>query len=359
MKKFLILTLFQFLLIYLYAQIPTNYYNDAYGKNGYQLKVALHEIISSHTTLSYNSLWDYFEETDAKSNGKVWDMYSDIPEGTPRYEFTFGSDKCGNYNSEGDCYNREHSVPASWFNDASPMYTDLFHLYPTDGYVNNRRGNLPFGKVNNPSWTSTNGSKMGNCSTPGYNGNAFEPIDAYKGDFARSIFYMATCYMDKNFSHTNSSAFQGGNLKPWAANLLIQWHLQDPVSTKEIERNNNVYHIQHNRNPFIDFPELVEMIFGNDTLTPFNYSSISNYSITNMIQISPNPAQNILNISLPENNNQNTFLGEIININGKIITHFQCNEKNIKINITSLPKGFYIIRFTSSNYIETQKLIIQ
>ena len=245
------------------AQIPAGYYAAAENKSGYALRVAMHNIIKNHTTLSYNNLWNAFTTTDKRpDNGKVWDMYSDRPSGTPAYYFTFGSDQCGSYSGEGDCYNREHSVPKSWFGGSvAPMYTDLFHLIPTDGYVNSKRSNLPFGKVTNATWTSTNGSKVGTSNISGYSGQVFEPIDDFKGDFARAYFYMAVCYMDKNLGVETQSNFSGGNLKPWAKQLLLQWAAQDPVSQKEISRNNAVYQLQHNRNPFIDFPDLAEKIF--------------------------------------------------------------------------------------------------
>src|SRR5665648_900188 len=143
------------------AQPPAGYYDPASGKTGKALQQSLHDIIDNHTVLTYSDLWTSFQNTDKKADGTVWDMYSDTPGGTPAYTFTFSTDQCGNYSAEGDCYNREHSFPKSWFNDASPMYTDLFHLYPTDGYVNNRRGNYPFGETASPLWTSTNGSMVG------------------------------------------------------------------------------------------------------------------------------------------------------------------------------------------------------
>ncbi|MDE6695063.1 MAG: endonuclease, partial [Bacteroidales bacterium] len=169
---------------------PEGYYEAAYGKKGYSLKTALHGIIKGHTEISYNGLWEAYKKTDARADGKVWDMYSDC-------DFTFGTKQCGNYKNECDCYNREHSFPKSWFSDAKPMYSDLFHLYPTDGKVNGMRGNNPFGEVSNPSYVSNNGGKLGPNTTPGYAGTVFEPVDEYKGDFARSYFYMATCYEDK------------------------------------------------------------------------------------------------------------------------------------------------------------------
>ena len=267
--------------IMLNTLMPQGYYDNAVNKSGNTLREALHNIIKVHDTLSYNDLWQSFYSTDKRlDNNKVWDIYSDKPGYTPAYYFTFGSDQCGSYSNEGDCYNREHSVPNSWFGGSvAPMYTDLFHLYPTDGYVNSKRSNLPIGKVTNASWTSTNGSKVGTSNISGYSGQVFEPIDSFKGDFARTYFYMAVCYMDKNLGVETQSNFSGGDLKPWAKQLLLQWAALDPVSRKEIDRNNAIYELQHNRNPFIDHPELAAKIFGNDS-TPFSLNKSAN-SVSN------------------------------------------------------------------------------
>lgn len=273
MTKYSILTFQLFLLsiISVQAQIPEGYYESAYGKKKDKLKTALKEIIVDHETLSYASLWIHFTETDNKGNDLVWDMYS---EGNSKgYTYYFGGDdQCGNYKTEGDCYNREHSMPKSWFSDASPMYTDIFHLYPTDGYVNGRRSNYPFGEVGSASWTSSNGSKVGPSNFPGYTGTVFEPVDIYKGDFARTYFYMATCYEDRISSW--DSDMLSGNKYPafnnWALNLLLKWSRNDEVSQKEIDRNNAVYKIQGNRNPFIDYPQLAEYVWGDSIDYEFN-----------------------------------------------------------------------------------------
>ena len=246
------------------ADEPAGYYEQAYGKSGYALKTALHQIIRDHASLSYDALWDAFRTTDVREDGYVWDMYSDC-------DFRFGSNQCGNYKQEGDCYNREHSFPKSWFDDARPMYTDLFHLYPTDGYVNGRRGNNPFGEVDEPTYTSQAGCRLGPNATPGYSGTVFEPLDEYKGDFARTYFYMATCYEDRIADWGSCPICNGTDgqaFDDWVVDLLLQWHEQDPVSDKERERNDAVYVYQENRNPFIDYPELVEKIWGEDN-TPF------------------------------------------------------------------------------------------
>jgi len=187
MRRFFVLFLSLLSLCYCFAQIPDGYYNNAVGKSGTELRTALYNIVKSHNALDYSALWNAYTLTDKMPSGKVWDMYSDQPGGTAAYYFTFGTNQCGSYTQEGSCYNREHTVPQSWFGDASPMKTDLFHVYPTDGWVNNKRGNFPYGEVSSPSWTSTNGSKLGPCSYPGYTSTVFEPIDAYKGDLARGF----------------------------------------------------------------------------------------------------------------------------------------------------------------------------
>ena len=249
----------------LWAQIPDGYYSNANGKTGDSLKVALHEIIKDHTTISYQNIWNAFWSTDNKGNGVVWDMYSDIPNGTPPYTFSIGQNQCGEYEQEGDCYNREHSWPQSWFNgnDQTIPSRDLHHVFPSDGFVNAQRSNYPFGEVNNASWTSQNGSKLGSCkSSLGYNGIVFEPIDEYKGDFARAIMYMSVRYYGEDSDWSTSGMTNKSNIKDWAITMLLDWSDSDPVSQKEIDRNNVIYSdYQHNRNPFIDYPEYARMIW--------------------------------------------------------------------------------------------------
>jgi len=252
-----------------------SYYQPADGKSGAQLKTALSGIIYNHTERTYGELWTDFRTTDARGDGKVWDMYS----GTTNY--TFGTDQnSGSYKNEGDNYNREHSFPKSWFGgNIPPMYTDLFHLYPTDSYVNNQRDNLPFGENKGEKYQSAQGfSKVGACTYPGYTGKVFEPNDEYKGDFARTYFYMVTCYEEKLsdwYANSDAQATLDGNSYPglsnWQLEMLMKWATQDPVSRKEVERNDAVFSIQHNRNPFIDYPGLEQYIWGSSIGTPFSY----------------------------------------------------------------------------------------
>lgn len=248
---------------------PDGYYDTAEGPVGEELRVALSAIIDNHQAQSYASLWNHFQLTDKKSDNSVWDIYSDTPGTFPPYVYFFGTDQCGNYAQEGDCYNREHSIPSSWFNGSDPAYTDLFHLYPTDGYVNGIRSDFPFGEVNNPTYTSQNGSKRGPCVFPGYSGTVFEPIDDYKGDLARTYFYMATRYRS-TIPEWNSPMFFGDDLSSWALEMLLLWANADPVDEKEIARNEAIYSIQNNRNPFIDRPEFAEAIWGEEETNPNN-----------------------------------------------------------------------------------------
>lgn len=251
--------------------VPSNYYSTATG-SGFTLKTNLYNKISSGTSaLSYGGLWTAFASTDMGYNGKIWDIYSTSVCGTSPYTFTYSTNQCGNYSNEGDCYNREHSVPQDWFNGATPMYTDLFHLYPTDGKVNGMRSNYPYGQVSSPTWTSQLGAKLGPNSSSGYSGTVFEPVDEYKGDLARTYFYMATRYQnviggwyanstqaDAIFIANNTTSVY----ETWYLNLMLAWHNQDPVSMKEINRNNANYAQQGNRNPFIDSPQWVSKIWG-------------------------------------------------------------------------------------------------
>lgn len=271
MKKILLSLLATCSAMMALAQPSVGYYNQADGKSQYSLKTAMFQIIQNPDVVSYKDLWTAFRTTDVRPDGKVWDMYSNIT------NYTFGTDQAGNTGNEGKNYNREHSFPKSWFNDATPMYSDLFHLYPTDTYVNNMRGNEVFGETNNPTKQSANGfSKLGPSSVPGYSGTVFEPADEYKGDFARTYFYMATAYEDR-IAGWSCDMLSGNNqtcYKPWAMQMLLKWSKEDPVSEKEINRNNEVEKYQNNRNPYIDFPGLEQYIWGTFTDKSF---SVSNY----------------------------------------------------------------------------------
>ncbi len=259
------------------SQVPEGYYADADGKRGAELKTALFQIIKDPQVVSYASLWEFFRVTDAQRNNKVWDMYSDEPGKGPEYLYDFRNNRCGSYRREGDCYNREHTLPRSCFKGTESLESDLFHLYPTDGYVNNRRGDLPFGEAGITYWQSSNGSKIGQNTFGGYTQTIFEPIDAYKGDFARTLFYVVTAYEDQlslwRSDQVGGSRYPG--FSDWSLHLMLKWHREDPVSIKEVRRNEEVYRIQKNRNPYIDYPELVEYVWGDFKTSCFEPASLS------------------------------------------------------------------------------------
>ena len=242
------------------ADIPVGYYNAIDGKTTEELKSAIQSVIRNHTQLTYNSLWGHFRSTDMYPDGVYyWDMYSDI-----KRTSTGGM-------------NREHSFPKSWWGGTqNEAYTDINHLYPSDGDANMKKSNYPLGIVNPAYTTFDNGvSKVGN-PLAGYGGGSsvvFEPDDRYKGDFARTYFYMVTMYQDYTWKTNYAWMLEQDlypTLKPWAYNMLLEWSRNDPVSQKEIDRNEAVYKIQKNRNPFIDFPGLEEYIWGNKKGKPFN-----------------------------------------------------------------------------------------
>lgn len=271
-------------------------YSNLNGLSGAELKTNIHNQIRNHQYLDFDQnttaryWWDnYFKKTDWNSKGYFWDMYS--------------NNKNATYKG-GNIQNREHVMPRSWWGYRKQYSSydangDLHNLYPADSKANSAKGNLPLGEVGITIFD--NGvSKVGKNTYPkGYRGDVFEPADEYKGDFARIYFYMVTCYQDyanqwrtdatKSMLEKNTYP----SLQPWAIDMLLKWHRQDPVSEKEIDRNNEVFRLQGNRNPYIDNPELVEYIWGNKKEEPYlinsdtlskekdlnnkNYRSVLNY----------------------------------------------------------------------------------
>ncbi|WP_166925739.1 endonuclease [Flavobacterium poyangense] len=274
-----------------FAQIPSGYYNTATG-TGYTLKTQLYNIIKGHTDNGYAGLYTTYQTSDVdnfyENDGTVLDMYSENPSGTDPYNYSTGTTKrCGNYSVEGDCYNREHIIPQSVFNEQSPMVSDAHFITPTDGKVNGMRSNYPHGTVSSATYTSKNGGKLGSSSVSGYTGTVFEPINDFKGDIARMYFYFATRY-ENTVAGYNYAMFDGSSNKVFTTaflNTLLAWNAQDPVSAREITRNNAIYARQNNRNPYIDHPEYVNQIWGGtapsgDTQAPTAPTSLASTSKT-------------------------------------------------------------------------------
>jgi endonuclease I len=336
--------------------IPPGYYSSA-NAGGSRLKTQLFNIINNHQTQTYGSLWQHFEQTDATFAGKVWDMYSDTPCYEPPYVFTFVEDQDtgSGGTSEGDVFNREHSMPRSWFGgQVDPMHTDLFHIFPVDKWVNARRADYPYGEVLNPSWTSLNGGKLGQNAVGGHSGTAFEPIDAYKGDIARGFLYMITRYENQIESWTYSpsgmvmldnNSYPG--FEPWVISMLMQWHDHDPVSQKEILRNQAIYQIQGNRNPFIDHPEFVERIWGDTTVSVGNF-------IAQKLTVFPNPAAQWFNIVIP----MDARILEMYTLCGKKTLSMNALPGEMRLNTSALNPGIYLLILHTQQGIFREKLII-
>ena len=264
----------------LMADMPRDYYpNTLEGKSGAELKTELHNLLKNHTRIAYGSrnydgacTWTVFKQSDKRANGKVWDMYSNNT-----YSFSSGAAKGMNI---------EHSVPKSWwgdsnYDDTTPGYPyqydasyDLHHLTPADASANMAKSNYALGEVITPSFDNEV-SKIGTGYANGKATNLFEPADEYKGDFARMYLYFVTCYQDYIWQSLANTMFAQNSyptLNAYGQTLLLKWHRQDPVSQKEIDRNNAVYSFQGNRNPYIDYPNLVEYIWGDSIDYEFSFS---------------------------------------------------------------------------------------
>lgn len=205
------------------------YYAGTFNKSHQDLKDALKTILASgYINLGYTGCRDKMYSDIDNDGGKVTCVY------TGR-QATFNSRSGANSNS----FNCEHTWPQSQFNQREPERADIHHLFPTDANSNSRRGSYPFGTVSSASWTE-GGSKLG--------GGTFEPRDEQKGATARAMMYFAIRYQDyTNFIDNQES-------------VLRQWHVANPPTAWDIQRNNKIYGYQKNRNPFVDHPEFIDRI---------------------------------------------------------------------------------------------------
>ena len=327
------------------AQGPNNsgtYYQKADGKKGAELKTALYQILKDPNVMHYDSLWTAYRTSDARQQGDsliIWDMYSNIS------AYPIDSKLHGNGGEGIKGFQREHSMPKSWFNptdrnnsgsltynDIKPMYSDLVHVIPTDGTVNNKRSNNAYGEVHDPAlvdWTSANGfskqSKKGGCTVGGWKDEVtdykkkrvFEPNDEYKGDLARIYFYMVTCYEpltarwsgDMFNEEDSTDVYQP--FANWAFNMLMQWAKDDPVSEKEIARNEVVYQMQGNRNPFVDYPGLEDYVWGEKKEEPICYGGEKPGEIATAVSTDIELNDSVFGVDWSENNNFRNYFSRI------------------------------------------------
>jgi endonuclease I len=359
-----------------FAQIPSNYYSSADGLSGYILKSELKNIISNgHVDQGYGALYTGYLTSDTdvffENDNTVLDMYSENPSGDDPYNYTHDTNggtspgqACGNYTIESNCYNREHLFPQGFFDQLSPMRTDIHHVVPTDGRVNGFRSNFPFGEVgtnlvsqSNITNPTQNGSKLGNSITLGYTDTVFEPIDEFKGDIARMLLYFAVRYEDNwddtgwdNHTVTNNplNGTSAQFYETWYINLLFKWHTQDPVSTREISRNTAAYNYQGNANPFIDNPQFVLQIWQSVLSTNDN-------SFKEAFNLYPNPTKS--NVTIKLNRPQQTKI-EVYDILGKKV-HQEVISRTKEINTNRLKSGIYILKITQGNKTTSKKLVKQ
>lgn len=319
-----------------YAQIPVGYYNSATG-SGFILKTQLHNIIDGHINQGYSGLWTTYATSDRdnqyENDNTIIDLYSENPSGPDPVIFQYITNQCGNYVVQGDCYNREHIVPQSIYNSASPMVSDAHFVIPVDGYVNGMRSNNPHGNVGTATWTSLNGGKRGSSAVAGYSGTVFEPLDEFKGDIARMYFYFATRYENTVASYTSYPMFNGTATQVFATgflNMLITWHNQDPVSAREIARNNAIYLRQNNRNPFIDNPQYVAAIWigtsapGPQTIT---FNALSNVVFgSGNFNLTATANSNLPVTYSSSNTNVATVLGNVVTLVGVGTTNITASQ---------------------------------
>lgn len=344
-----------------FSQIPSGYYDSTNGLDGYSLKTALKTIIDGEddgngqpfhdTTVTYGQLWELYEISDVRPDGKVWDMYSDC-------DFTFVTDQDTGSSGTEECekFNREHSFPRSWFGDDQgiAIFADPFHVIPSDKKVNGIRGNLAFGEVSSANYTSLNGAKRGTSAISGPTGDVFEPADEYKGDIARGLFYVATRYEDLianwETNDTDGDSMLDGTsnkvFEQWALDMLYSWHVNDPVSQKELDRNEAIFAHQNNRNPFIDNPQFVSEIWQ-------SVLSVPTTTLEDAFVMHPNPVKHTLNIELK--NKENTRV-EIYDVLGKNVFRKNINSSD-RIDLQSLKTGVYILRLTQNHVSISKRLI--
>lgn len=395
MKRLVLLYITAMAAFSLTAQPQPGYYTSSTldGKNGRELELALKEIIYPHTKVSYSSLWEHYITTDTApidsipdgytKTDLVYDMYAWM-----EYFPKFHSD---NDHSQTGGINREHSVPNSWWGGESgnaEAYTDLHHLVPADGAANNAKRDNPLGEQTENdgltlNWPTKdkyhNGhlyvSKDHVCSRVwsvpdamladfGGATKVWEPADIYKGDFARMYLYVVCAYENEIHWQTNYM-FTSDNedlttIKPWALELLLKWHRNDTVSQKELDRNNMVEGIQGNRNPFIDYPELVEYIWGDMTYECFELGIAKCAYGTLPESVEENPDTNP-NFFVYHNGNELIINAEgnvqIMDITGKtILNKFVSNNDHIEIS--HINKGVYFVRIIGKD-VMTQKIILK
>lgn len=255
--------------------IPAGFYDGINGKQDAELKTTLsllvrggerydYGVTTYHTSsnppewekgdLKAYGTWQALPFTDYLPGGQVWDMYSNS---TRYYPNRLGDSGCS--------LNIEHCLPKSWWGGTvNEAYKDLYNLNPSDQRANSQKSNYAPGHVTKGDKFDNGSFRMAKANTSGYGYICWEPAEEYRGDFARAYFYMATAYEYLEWTAYPDYISNASYLmfsEP-IQQVLLDWHRADPVSDKECCRMDYISDIQGNRNPFIDYPELVEYIWG-------------------------------------------------------------------------------------------------
>ena len=344
------------------TNIPQDYYQEANGKSSEQLKEALYQIISNHTVFPYTSTstdtWDILQlsDQDPQNHDNMILVY------TGRSQDKGYRDGSGNYSqyengngTQNNSWNREHVWPKShgFPDEDDNAYTDVHNLKPSDRSVNSSRGTKDY------DYGGSQHSEATDCLT---DSDSWEPSDSVKGDIARILFYMVVRY-DPGYDHNNNSFdlelvdyTTPGNNDPILGKLssLIQWHFDDPVDDFEINRNEVIFGFQQNRNPFIDHPNLVNFLWGENVGQSWNENlSFNNINLDEDLTIFPNPSTSILNFT---DTIQNGKI-EIISLTGqKILEKNVVNINSIRLNIDS---GVYLLKISEDKRVNNFKIIIR
>ncbi len=334
MKKIIVNVFLLSLGISLFGQIPSGYYDGTEGLQEEQLKNALHNIIKNHTEYSYSDLKWMLKETDEDPNNSnnVILLYT----GRSQNKNTFG----GGAND----WNREHVWAKSHggFGTSAPAGTDAHHIRPADASVNSSRGNKDF----------DNGGQQHPEATGCYFTDlTWEPRDAVKGDVARMIFYMAVRYEGENGEPDLEVVdYVGTGTQPKHGKLstLLQWNTQDPPDDFEIHRNNVIYSYQHNRNPFIDHPEFVNLIWDPGA------AGVSGKSL-NPIRVFPNPATDKIQVSRFGKKKVQRI--EVLDLFGRVVLQKKMSGENMLLDISGLSKGIHFLRLMTGDSVEIKRFV--
>jgi len=373
MNKLYFSLVFLFFGSFLFAG-PGTYYNTLDSTvSCSSFKNKLFNLIKNDSHLSYRVIDNYYNRTDVKNNEigtgiVILDRYSsENPTGIDYCAFDTVAGFCGNNSSSVycGCYNKEHVIPTSWYNASgnTPINeisrTDMHYVWPADTKMNIAKSNLPLGYVQSATQSSLNGTKIGSSnSTLNYSYNkstVFEPIDSFKGDFARAYLYFAVRYQDSlsawNRNNIAQDVFTSGTypgLESWILQLCMQWHKMDPPSTFERLRNDSVFAIQGNRNPFIDFPHWAEKIFGPDGAAASCVNTGIRTQQTATLEVYPNPVQDALTIELSAAFVLENTTIQITDMLGRVL-YMETWKGNARpvIATSFLEKGMYVIRVES------------